>query len=115
MRVLSLIASSTEIIYALDCGDMLVGRSHECDYPSEVKELPFCTEPRFNVEGTSSEIDKRVQSKRGAKETLQRFLRECILKEKQRLVDEGDFVLVQESDLLIVVGARFDDRVTGEL
>ena len=33
MRVLSLIASSTEIVYALGCGDKLVGRWHECDFP----------------------------------------------------------------------------------
>lgn len=32
MRVLSLIASSTEIVYTLGCGDKLVGRSHECDF-----------------------------------------------------------------------------------
>nr|MDP9471380.1 cobalamin-binding protein [Chloroflexota bacterium] len=31
-RVVSLIASSTEIVCALGCEDRLVGRSHECDY-----------------------------------------------------------------------------------
>ena len=62
MKVLSLIASSTEIVHALGCGKNLVGRSHECDFPIEVKSLPHCTEPSFDVEGSSKEIDDRVKS-----------------------------------------------------
>ena len=62
MRVLSLIASSTEIVYALGCGDKLVGRSHECDFPPDVLDLPYCTEPKFNINGSSVEIDSRVKS-----------------------------------------------------
>ena len=62
MKVLSLIASSTEIVYALGCGNNLVGRSHECDFPKEVKSLPHCTQPRFDVEGSSKEIDDRVKT-----------------------------------------------------
>ena len=62
MKVLSLIASSTEIVYALGCGNNLVGRSHECDFPEEVKSLPHCTQPRFDVEGSSKEIDDRVKA-----------------------------------------------------
>ena len=62
MKVLSLIASSTEIVYALGCGDNLVGRSHECDFPEKVKSLPHCTQPRFEVEGSSKEIDDRVKA-----------------------------------------------------
>ena len=40
MRVLSLIASATEIVHALNYGEKLIGRSHECDYPAEVLHLP---------------------------------------------------------------------------
>ena len=61
-RVVSLIASATEIVCALGCEDQLVGRSHECDFPESVKRLPVCTEPKFNVEGTSYEIDQRVKA-----------------------------------------------------
>ncbi|HMO24342.1 MAG TPA: cobalamin-binding protein, partial [Candidatus Melainabacteria bacterium] len=32
-RIISLIASSTEIVHALGLGRFMVGRSHECDYP----------------------------------------------------------------------------------
>ncbi len=60
-RVISLIASATEIVCALGCEDQLVGRSHECDYPPSVTRLPICTEPKFSTAGTSYEIDQRVK------------------------------------------------------
>jgi iron complex transport system substrate-binding protein len=61
MRVVSLIASATEIVCALGRERFLVGRSHECDYPDSIKRLPVCTEPRFDVAGSSREIDERVK------------------------------------------------------
>jgi iron complex transport system substrate-binding protein len=61
-RIVSLIASATEIVCALGMKDRLVGRSHECDFPPAVKTLPQCTSPKFNIEGTSYEIDQRVKA-----------------------------------------------------
>jgi iron complex transport system substrate-binding protein len=61
-RIVSLIASATEIVCALGFGDKLVGRSHECDYPVSVKSLPQCTAPKFRLDGTSYEIDQRVRA-----------------------------------------------------
>lgn len=61
-RILSLIPSSTEIVYALGFGDQLVGRSHECDYPAQVVHLPACTATKFNPDGRSYEIDQRVKA-----------------------------------------------------
>ena len=61
-RVVSLLPSSTEIIHALGCGDRIVGRSHECDYPAGIAELPPCTAPKFDPNGTSREIDERVKA-----------------------------------------------------
>jgi iron complex transport system substrate-binding protein len=60
-RVVSLIASATEIVCALGFEDQLVGRSHECDYPPSVRRLPVCTAPRFDVHGSSADIDRRVK------------------------------------------------------
>lgn len=60
-RIVSLIASSTEIVCALGLEDQLVCRSHECDYPPSVQRLPICTAPKFPVEGSSGEIDRRVK------------------------------------------------------
>jgi iron complex transport system substrate-binding protein len=61
-RIVSLIASATEIVYALGFGSELVGRSHECDYPLQVKDLPQCTSPKFKTDGTSYQIDQRVKA-----------------------------------------------------
>jgi iron complex transport system substrate-binding protein len=61
-RIVSLIASATEIVCALGFEDQLVGRSHECDFPESVKRLPVCTEPKFAVEGSSYDIDQRVKA-----------------------------------------------------
>ena len=61
MRIVSLIASSTEIVCALGLEEHLVGRSHECDYPPSVRKLPVCTAPTFPVDTSSSEIDRQVR------------------------------------------------------
>lgn len=61
-RIVSLIASATEIVAALGYEDALVGRSHECDFPKTVTELTVCSEPRIDVTGTSLEIDLAVKS-----------------------------------------------------
>jgi iron complex transport system substrate-binding protein len=61
-RIVSLLPSSTEIVCALGCGERLVGRSHECDYPEHVRSLPVCTEAKFDPDGTSYQIDQRVKA-----------------------------------------------------
>jgi iron complex transport system substrate-binding protein len=61
MRIVSLLASATEIVCALGCGEMLVGRSHECDNPAWVRLLPCCSEPTFNVSVSSGQIDAEVR------------------------------------------------------
>jgi iron complex transport system substrate-binding protein len=61
-RVVSLIASATEIVCALGLEEHLVGRSHECDFPESVKRLPVCTAPKFDVHVSSAEIDRRVKA-----------------------------------------------------
>ncbi len=67
-RIVSLIASATEIVHALEMGTHQVGRSHECDFPDSVLSLPICTAPTFPISGNSQEIDTRV------KETLRKAL-----------------------------------------
>lgn len=60
-RIVSLLASATEIVAALGYRDQLVGRSHECDFPPDVLDLPVCTEAKIDVSGTSREIDEAVK------------------------------------------------------
>jgi iron complex transport system substrate-binding protein len=62
MRIVSLIPSATEIVFALNAGHLLVGRSHACNYPEAAQELPALTRPRFYPEGSSYEIDQKVKA-----------------------------------------------------
>jgi iron complex transport system substrate-binding protein len=62
MRVVSLVPSATEIIAALGLADNLVGRSHECNYPSEVEAVPIVSASRIDTDQLgSSEIDSAVR------------------------------------------------------
>ena len=61
-RIVSLLASGTEIVDALGLGECLVGISHECDHPPHLLDRPRASRPRFDPEGlTSGEIDAAVR------------------------------------------------------
>jgi iron complex transport system substrate-binding protein len=70
MRIVSLLASATEIVCALGAGDRLVGRSHECDNPEWVRNLPPCSEPAFDIAVSSRAIDAEVNRRIRAREPL---------------------------------------------
>ena len=59
-RIVSLLPSATEIAVAVGLGDALVGRSHECDFPAFVGDLPVCTSTKLRKGLSSKEIDDRV-------------------------------------------------------
>ncbi|TVP72468.1 MAG: cobalamin-binding protein [Nitriliruptor sp.] len=60
-RVVSLLPSTTEIVAALGRSELLVGRSHECDFPAEVEDLPVISRPRHDPVGSSAQIHRGVQ------------------------------------------------------
>lgn len=62
LRIVSLIPSATEILAALRLTDVIVGRSHECDYPPEIQDRPVCTAARLNSQAPSAEIHQDVNS-----------------------------------------------------
>jgi len=59
--VVSLIASATEILCALGLRERLVGVSHECDFPEDVRGLPVLSEPKVDPRAPSGAIDKAVR------------------------------------------------------
>ena len=61
IKIVSLLASATEIVSALGFEDALVARSHECDYPPSIEKLPVCTKVKLDTEISSREIDQRVR------------------------------------------------------
>jgi iron complex transport system substrate-binding protein len=61
LRLVSLLASATEMIAALGYLDQLVGRSHECDYPPEVQTLPVVSTVQINTDVSSASIDAQIK------------------------------------------------------
>lgn len=59
-RIISLIPSATEILAVLGLSDAIVGRSHECDYPSEILTRPICTQARLQTNTSSAAIHDQV-------------------------------------------------------
>ena len=59
---MSLLPSATEIVCALGFGDALVGRSHECDFPATVRNLPVCSRPRLDPSASGLAIDAQVRT-----------------------------------------------------
>ncbi|HKW60426.1 MAG TPA: cobalamin-binding protein [Candidatus Dormibacteraeota bacterium] len=49
MRIVSLLPSATESLFALGLGDELVARTHECDHPPEAARLPVVTRSTLDL------------------------------------------------------------------
>lgn len=91
MRIAALLPSATEIVYALGLGDVLVGVTHECDYPPDARRKPVLTSSRIQGRGlTSAEIEHAVSSRLGGHRSLY-TLNEELLRELK-----PDLVLTQE-------------------
>ena len=60
MRIVSLLPSATEIVFALGLGDELVGRTHECDYPPEAALIPVVTS---DVGATATESSREINAR----------------------------------------------------
>jgi iron complex transport system substrate-binding protein len=60
MRIVSLLPSATEILYALGVGDQVVGITHECDFPPEAAGKPTLIKPRVDPTAAPAEIDRQV-------------------------------------------------------
>lgn len=63
MRIVSLLPSATEIVCALGLQDALVGVTHECDWPPEVRNLPHVTRSLIPAGASSRQIDALVRER----------------------------------------------------
>lgn len=61
MRLVSLLASATEMIAELGALEQLIGRSHECDYPPQVRSLPVVSRVEIDTSVSSAQIDARIK------------------------------------------------------
>jgi iron complex transport system substrate-binding protein len=92
MRIVSLLPSATEIVYALGLGDDLVGVTYECDYPPEATSKPVVVKSAL-PQGrplSSREIDEEVRDRMDRQEPIYVLEKELI----QQL--EPDVILTQD-------------------
>ncbi|TVR00982.1 MAG: cobalamin-binding protein [Deltaproteobacteria bacterium] len=66
MRIVSLLPSATEVLCAIGLRQSLVGRSHECDHPEGIDDIPVLTGPR---------PDERAPDTAAAPDTTERATR----------------------------------------
>lgn len=64
MKIVSLLPSATEIVYALGLGDQLCGVSFECDYPEAARTVPIVSGTALPTDGSLSaqQIDDEVSA-----------------------------------------------------
>jgi iron complex transport system substrate-binding protein len=63
MRVISLLPSATELLFAIGAGEEVVGITHECDFPPEAQALPRLTRDLLDHGGqTSAAIDRHIRA-----------------------------------------------------
>jgi iron complex transport system substrate-binding protein len=63
VRIVSLVPHATELLFALELGDQVVGVTHECDYPEDALELPKITRDVLPSGLSTAEIDAAVRER----------------------------------------------------
>jgi iron complex transport system substrate-binding protein len=61
MRIVSLLPSATEILFALGLDSEIFGVSHECDYPPQARTKRVVIQSRIPKDASPSEIDRLVR------------------------------------------------------
>jgi iron complex transport system substrate-binding protein len=61
MRIVSLVPSATEMLFALGVGDEVTAVTHECDHPVEALDLPKVTRDVIGPGLSAAEIDRAVR------------------------------------------------------
>ena len=103
MRIVSLVPSSTEMLFALGLGDSVVGVTHECDWPTEAGTLPHLTGTSIPEGLDPAEVDAAVKETVGRGDPLYRLDREAL--EMAR----PDLIVAQE--VCAVCAVSYDDVV----
>src|SRR6476659_430212 len=65
MRIVSLVPNGTEILFAVGAGELVVGVSHECDFPAEARTRPVLTGSALTPGMTAAEVDAAVSAQVG--------------------------------------------------
>jgi iron complex transport system substrate-binding protein len=92
VKIVSLLPSATEIVYALGLGEQLCGVSFECDYPQEARSVTIVSGTALPTDGslTAAQIDAEVSSRVAAGDSIYTLDDACI-----RAIDP-DLILAQD-------------------
>lgn len=99
MRIVSLVPSATEMLFALGLGDAVVGVTHECDHPTEALDLPQLTRDRLPAGLSAREIDEAVRSLTSSGEAIYELDAELLAEL------EPDLIVTQELCAVCAVSA----------
>ena len=96
MRIVSLLPSATEIVYALGLGDDLVGVTDECDYPPAAVTKPVISRSALSQGHiqTPREIDDAVREKVGQSQPLYQLDVDLLRREQPEVILTQDLCRV---------------------
>jgi iron complex transport system substrate-binding protein len=119
MKIVSLLPSATEIVYALGLGDDLIGVTDECDYPPDAVTKPVVSRSAL-PQGrplSSFEIDRAVRERMKAKQHLYVLDTELIRREQPDVILTQDLCRVcaiptgEVEKALVSLGLSEDTKV----
>jgi iron complex transport system substrate-binding protein len=114
MKILSLLPSATEIVYALGLEDDLVGVTSDCDYPPEAAQKPLISRTALPVDDASppGEIDRLVTEQVARGEALYTIDAEAVARIQPDMILAQDLCRVcavpsgQVEDALAKIGCQ---------
>lgn len=102
MRIVSLLPSTTEILFAIGAGDQVVGVTVECDTPAEARERSIVSTTAIPDGLTSPEIDAFVSAAMASGEDLYHLDRDALVRLEADLVVTQDLCAVCAVDVSVV-------------
>lgn len=115
MRIVSLLSSATEMLFALGLGEQVFAVSHECDCPPEALRLPKATRSLIDSSRASGAIDEQVKSLTASGGALYRIDAELIRELRPDLIvtqAQCDVCAVRLADVLDLVASAPELRST---
>src|ERR1700736_3254909 len=109
MRVVSLLPSATEILFAIGAGDQVVGVTHECDFPPAAAARPHLTSSLLPAELDAAGIDRHVRASVHAGSSLYG------LDDRALAALEPDLIVTQELCAVCAVSYEIVDRAAKRL